>query len=59
MNISHNQNSEQQNDEERSYLIAKSIAKQNESVTTINAPLLNKMLALLDEGTPNYVLGYN
>lgn len=59
MNISHNQNNEQQNDEERSYLIAKSIAKQSESATPANAPLLSKMLELLDEGTPNYVLGYN
>jgi len=59
MNISHNQSSEQKNDEERSYLIAKSIAKQNEIATAANAPLLSKMLELLDEGTPNYVLGYN
>lgn len=59
MNITHNQSSEQQNDDERSYLIARSMAKQNQSTTTTNAPLLSKMLELLDDGTPNYVLGYN
>jgi hypothetical protein len=57
MNITHNQDSEQQVEEECSYLIANSIAKQSKKAP--DEPLLSKILELLDDSTPNYVLGYN
>lgn len=59
MNITHTQDNEQQIEEEFSYVTAKSIAKQNEKTTSVNEPLFSKILELLDDSTPNYVLGYN
>jgi hypothetical protein len=59
MNITHNQNSEQQSEEEYSYLIATSIAQQRKCAATSDEPMLGKILELLDNSTPNYVLGYN
>jgi hypothetical protein len=56
MNISHIENSEQQNDYEYHYIVLANAAKHN---SESSEPTPGKVLALLDDSTPNYVLGYN
>lgn len=59
MNISHIESNEQQSDDEHSYIAAAYAARDNKAKIEINEPLLEKVLAVLDDSTPNYVLGYN
>ena len=59
MNISQRQKNQQKNEDEFSYItVANGVQNDNSDVVATEV-LLEKVLALLDDSTPNYILGYN
>ena len=61
MNISHTSNNEQHLEDEFTYqaTIAYLKSNQRDNKAKRRKPLVQKLLATLDDATPNYVLGYN
>lgn len=55
MNISQRQ----KNEDEFSYITVENGVQNDKSDVVATEVLLEKVLALLDDSTPNYILGYN
>ncbi|MGB1200605.1 MAG: hypothetical protein ACPG5R_03505 [Cognaticolwellia aestuarii] len=59
MNISQRQKNQQKNEDEFSYITVANGVQNDKSDVVATEVLLEKVLALLDDSTPNYILGYN
>ena len=59
MNISQRQKNQQKNEDEFNYITVANGVQNDKSDVVATEVLLEKVLALLDDSTPNYILGYN
>lgn len=59
MNISQRQKNQQKNEDEFSYITVANGVQNDKIDVVATEVLLEKVLALLDDSTPNYILGYN
>ncbi|WP_143323596.1 hypothetical protein [Cognaticolwellia aestuarii] len=59
MNISQRQKNQQVNENELGYITMESGSHNDKSDVVATEVLLKKVLTLLDDSSPNYILGYN